>query len=395
MDPENNDYDHSSHHNNNSSFSSTTIATNVGPFDSDPITTPVSRPSTHTRSTSSSHHSHHSQQQQQQQHQEEIVLGTSFEQSTILTPRHTDMVIQEAYFEEPQSPSSHNNNNSRVNSGGDLRKESLMARNNQNTIVDPPSLDYIYNLNHNTVNSSPNSPSASSSNLLGGDQDGKESVHSTSTISLPNDNVHNNHNNKPKDNTNTSKNAPRQIRINDKKQNKSVKVRQTVKVKVGSEDNKLLNEHVIEAQLFKTKLFPNNTISTTQYWWWNYIPINFVPLNLYLQYRFQLHNWYFLIVMIFSLIPGVSPTNPVTSVLPVVFILGVNMLKDLVEDFKRYRKNRIDNSRTVQVIRDGQRVPIRTGKLSVGEIVFLTSEDPIPADLLVLYASNKGNKCYI
>jgi magnesium-transporting ATPase (P-type) len=240
--------------------------------------------------------------------------------------------------------------------------QSALPRTRQNTIEDPPSLDYIYNITSDTA-------------LKGFVE--KKAAHST-------------------EDTNTSKQAPRLIRINNKKQNKKVKVRKTVSVKIGGDEKFIpLPERHIEAHLFKTSLFPSNKITTTQYWWWNYIPVNFLLLNLYYQYRYQLYNWYFLIVMVFTLIPGVSPVSPVTSILPVVFILGVNMLKDLFEDFKRFRKNRKENNRMVTVIRNGQKVPIRTGQLTVGEIVYLTSEDAVPADLLILYASNTGNKCYV
>jgi phospholipid-transporting ATPase len=240
--------------------------------------------------------------------------------------------------------------------------QSALPRTRQNTIKDPPSLDYIYNITSDTAMK---------------EFVEKKAAHST-------------------EDTNTSKQAPRLIRINNKKQNKKVKVRKTVTVKIGGDEKFIpLPERHIEAHLFKTSLFPSNKITTTQYWWWNYIPVNFLLLNLYYQYRYQLHNWYFLIVMVFTLIPGVSPVSPITSVLPVVFILGVNMLKDLVEDFKRFRKNRKENNRVVTVIRNGQKVPIRTGQLTVGEIVYLTSEDAVPADLLILYASNPGNKCYV
>lgn len=240
--------------------------------------------------------------------------------------------------------------------------QSALPRTRQNTIEDPPSLDYIYNITSDVA-------------MKGLVE--KKAVQST-------------------EDANTSKQAPRLIRINNKKQNKKVKVRKTVTVKIGGDEKFIpLPERQIEAYLFKTSLFPSNKITTTQYWWWNYIPVNFLLLNLYYQYRYQLHNWYFLIVMVFTLIPGVSPVSPVTSVLPVVFILGVNMLKDLFEDFKRFRKNRKENNRIVTVIRNGQKVPIRTGQLTVGEIVYLTSEDAVPADLLILYASNTGNKCYV
>jgi hypothetical protein len=77
----------------------------------------------------------------------------------------------------------------------------------------------------------------------------------------------------------------------------------------------------------KKRKYPDNAVRTTIYKWWN-----FFILNLILQYTTKLSNIYFTVVMIFTLIPSVSPVFPITSIIPVVFIIGVNMLKDGFED---------------------------------------------------------------
>ena len=40
--------------------------------------------------------------------------------------------------------------------------------------------------------------------------------------------------------------------------------------------------------------------------------------------------------MIINLIPAVSPFLPITSILPLVFVLAVSMIKEAVEDAARY-----------------------------------------------------------
>lgn len=77
----------------------------------------------------------------------------------------------------------------------------------------------------------------------------------------------------------------------------------------------------------QTNNYPSNYISTTKYTLWN-----FIPKNLYYQLQ-RLSNIYFILVMIFALIPGVSPIFPITSILPVVFILVTTAAKDALEDF--------------------------------------------------------------
>jgi hypothetical protein len=71
---------------------------------------------------------------------------------------------------------------------------------------------------------------------------------------------------------------------------------------------------------------PSNFIRSTKYRWWN-----FIPKNLFEQFL-RLSNIYFLITMIVSLIPGISPIFPITSIIPLALILLLTALKDAIED---------------------------------------------------------------
>ncbi len=96
-----------------------------------------------------------------------------------------------------------------------------------------------------------------------------------------------------------------------------------------------------------------------------YTVVNFLPKNLFEQFM-RVANFYFLIVMIISLvccvglqcmcvrvcydilisrkylsspspphqIPGLAPYTPVTSVLPLVFVIGVTAVKQAYEDYQ-------------------------------------------------------------
>jgi diacylglycerol kinase len=71
---------------------------------------------------------------------------------------------------------------------------------------------------------------------------------------------------------------------------------------------------------------PSNYIRSTKYTWWN-----FIPKNLFEQFL-RISNLYFLITMIVSLIPGVSPIFPITSIIPLAWILLLTAIKDAIED---------------------------------------------------------------
>jgi magnesium-transporting ATPase (P-type) len=190
---------------------------------------------------------------------------------------------------------------------------------------------------------------------------------------------------------NSTKYANRVIHMNDTARNQTYKVPWIYSI---SPKGWKIKPIEFKLPFVKRQLFPDNRVSTTQYLWWNFIPINFLFLNLLQQYKL-VHNWYFLVVMIFTLIPGVSPVFPITSVFPVVFILAVNMIKDGAEDFSRYLKDRQTNNKKIKIVRDGGVVEVSTGSILAGQIVVLTSEDIIPSDILILATSNPDNKCYV
>ena len=65
-----------------------------------------------------------------------------------------------------------------------------------------------------------------------------------------------------------------------------------------------------------------NTFRTSKY-----TAATFLPINLFEQFR-RVANFYFLVIFILQLIPGVSPYPIVITVLPLTFILGVTAVKE-------------------------------------------------------------------
>lgn len=72
---------------------------------------------------------------------------------------------------------------------------------------------------------------------------------------------------------------------------------------------------------------PSNKITTTKY-----TVLNFIPKNIFEQFR-RMTNVYFLLIVCITLIPAISPLNPWTSILPLAFVLGVAAIKEGYEDF--------------------------------------------------------------
>eukprot|EP00729_Bicosta_minor_P003176 gene3176-28383_t len=81
----------------------------------------------------------------------------------------------------------------------------------------------------------------------------------------------------------------------------------------------------------------SNAVSSTRY-----PGISFVPKNLFEQFQ-RAANLYFLLMACIVQIPGLSPLAPITSVLPLVFVVGVTMIKQGWEDLQRAAADRVVN----------------------------------------------------
>lgn len=75
--------------------------------------------------------------------------------------------------------------------------------------------------------------------------------------------------------------------------------------------------------------YPNNSISTTKY-----NPVTFLPKALFEQFR-RVANLYFLLAAALSLTP-LSPVPAMTAIAPLVFVVGISMAKEAVEDWHRF-----------------------------------------------------------
>ncbi|KAH3766896.1 transmembrane protein [Pelomyxa schiedti] len=138
--------------------------------------------------------------------------------------------------------------------------------------------------------------------------------------------------------------------------------------------------------------FPSNLIRTTKY-----TLLTFLPKNLFEQYR-RATNLYFLLVVIITCIPQISPMSPVTSILPTAFVLLVTMLKEGYEDFRRYQADKIVNSQTFDIVKGPEEEDIhktKSSEIKTGDILKLYKEDRVPADMLLLNTSRVDGVCHV
>eukprot|EP00759_Apiculatamorpha_spiralis_P001615 PhF_6_TR10576/c0_g1_i2/m.16864 len=135
--------------------------------------------------------------------------------------------------------------------------------------------------------------------------------------------------------------------------------------------------------------FPSNYIRTTKY-----TLFTFIPLNMWEQFS-RLSNLFFLINMIISLIPGLSPVFPMTTILPLVVVVSVSSVRDALEDLARYQSDVRANNSPVVVVRDRTLQKVTSKDVIVGSILYLTKDQEIPSDTLVLATSMNDGECFV
>lgn len=133
----------------------------------------------------------------------------------------------------------------------------------------------------------------------------------------------------------------------------------------------------------------DNHVSTAKY-----NAFTFVPKFLFEQFS-KYANLFFLFTAVLQQIPDVSPTNRFTTIVPLVIVLLVSATKELVEDYKRKTSDRSLNHSRAQVLKGSNFTSAKWVDITVGDIVRVESEEPFPADLVLLASSEPEGLCYI
>ncbi|KAF2138689.1 uncharacterized protein K452DRAFT_233405 [Aplosporella prunicola CBS 121167] len=159
------------------------------------------------------------------------------------------------------------------------------------------------------------------------------------------------------------------------------------------------------------KLYVPNTIRSSRYNAWN-----FVPRQLLAQFS-KLANFYFLCVSILQMIPGLSTTGTYTTIVPLAFFISLSMFKEGYDDFCRYKLDKAENNSEATVLRAYQPIankeaadeeqstsqpggpihwaPIKWKNIRVGDVVKLKRDEAAPADLVLLHSTGANGAAHI
>ncbi|KAG9130462.1 hypothetical protein Leryth_004421 [Lithospermum erythrorhizon] len=137
------------------------------------------------------------------------------------------------------------------------------------------------------------------------------------------------------------------------------------------------------------EVLSDNRISNTKYNVWN-----FVPKNLWEQFR-RFMNQYFLLIACLQLWSLITPVNPASTWGPLIFIFAVSATKEAWDDYYRYLSDKKANEKQVWVVKQGVRKHIESQDIRVGTIVWIRENDEVPCDLVLIGASDPQGLCYV
>jgi len=156
------------------------------------------------------------------------------------------------------------------------------------------------------------------------------------------------------------------------------------------------------------KAYVSNMIRSSKYTGWN-----FVPRQLFAQFS-KLANFYFLVVSILQMIPGLSTTGTYTTIVPLLFFVCLSMAKEGFEDLRRHRLDKTENNQLANVLHaykpvapvmDAEQMAALDGpvhwastkwhNLQVGDIVRIKRDQAVPADVVLLGSKGANDTAYV
>ncbi|VFQ82126.1 unnamed protein product [Cuscuta campestris] len=135
--------------------------------------------------------------------------------------------------------------------------------------------------------------------------------------------------------------------------------------------------------------FASNSIKTGKY-----SIITFIPRNLFEQFR-RVAYIYFLVIAILNQLPQLAVFGREASIIPLAFVLLVTAVKDAYEDYRRHRSDKVENHRLASALINGQYEQKKWKDVRVGEIIKISSNEPIPCDMVLLSTSDTTGVAYI
>ncbi len=84
-----------------------------------------------------------------------------------------------------------------------------------------------------------------------------------------------------------------------------------------------------------------------------------------------------------------------TYVAPLAVVLCITILKEAVDDFKRYQRDKEANNQKFKKVTSNGFIELTSAEIVVGDIIQLEKDERVPADMILLYTSDKSHSIFL
>jgi magnesium-transporting ATPase (P-type) len=102
-----------------------------------------------------------------------------------------------------------------------------------------------------------------------------------------------------------------------------------------------------------------------------------------------------LFTAIIQSIPLISPLTSLTAIIPLIFVLGVSLIREAIEDLVRHNYDNLNNDEEVIVFRKNKFIKSESKTLRLGEIILIYENKSIPADMILIDSGFSEGTCYV
>lgn len=125
-----------------------------------------------------------------------------------------------------------------------------------------------------------------------------------------------------------------------------------------------------------------------------YSALLLIPLCLFNQFKF-FSNLFFLLITLSQFIPELKIGFMFTYYAPLAVVVTITLIKEAVDDYKRYLRDKELNSKTYNKVTKTGLQQIPSMSIKMGDIIQLHPNERIPADMILLKTSDKSGEVFI
>ncbi|KAI8331646.1 phospholipid-translocating P-type ATPase [Blakeslea trispora] len=120
----------------------------------------------------------------------------------------------------------------------------------------------------------------------------------------------------------------------------------------------------------------------------------FFPIVLFEQFVI-FFNLYFLLVALSQFVPALKIGYILTYFGPLCFVLLITISKEAFDDYQRYKRDKEANSQLYQCLTPNGFQHIPSSKIRVGDMIHITKDQRIPADMVLLRTTEESGASFI